>query len=423
MTPTGGGQIEAQTVEKGKTVTKPEDPTKEGVGFGGWLLDGKLYDFSKPVTSNITLKAAWGIASSGNNFYQSLEEAIQATQTGTIKLLTDINATSQIVISNSDLILDMNKKTISNTTDIWNESNDSWSFISVQENAKLTITGNGIFDAKENDCYAIDIRDGGKLLIENGIYKGNCHAIYVYEGSLFVNGGEFSVKQKYSVDKPDEFVLNCYDPNYKRKDLESEPNIREYTGPANIEVSGGIFHGFNPGNCQAEGSETDFLKAGYKSVEAETGIYTVVPLTQEGSLTDYIDILNIIGCATNKVMTTESYASDPSLTIGTIDTIDNNTELFIFFNETEVVLQPTELLNWDVDTNSQVTVILDGKISKRHTIDTDNTFGVIDFRRNTSIDRVLHKIYASGNNTADYCIIDDVIINDIEEYNPPIINQ
>ena len=46
-------------VEEGEIVSKPADPTREGYTFGGWLLDGEAYDFSKPVTSDITLTAKW----------------------------------------------------------------------------------------------------------------------------------------------------------------------------------------------------------------------------------------------------------------------------------------------------------------------------------------------------------------------------
>ena len=55
----GGSAVTAQTVEDGKTATKPADPTKEGYIFKGWYLGSDKYDFSKPVTGNITLTAKW----------------------------------------------------------------------------------------------------------------------------------------------------------------------------------------------------------------------------------------------------------------------------------------------------------------------------------------------------------------------------
>ena len=49
----------AQTVVEDGTATAPKAPTKEGYTFAGWQLDGKKYDFSKPVTEDITLVAKW----------------------------------------------------------------------------------------------------------------------------------------------------------------------------------------------------------------------------------------------------------------------------------------------------------------------------------------------------------------------------
>lgn len=58
----GGTAVEAQTVEKDITATKPTDPTREGYTFGGWYSDNECtmsYNFSTPVTENLTLYAKW----------------------------------------------------------------------------------------------------------------------------------------------------------------------------------------------------------------------------------------------------------------------------------------------------------------------------------------------------------------------------
>ena len=46
-------------MEDGRTVGRPADPTRDGHTFAGWLLDGRPYDFSTPVTGDIILDAAW----------------------------------------------------------------------------------------------------------------------------------------------------------------------------------------------------------------------------------------------------------------------------------------------------------------------------------------------------------------------------
>ena len=55
----GGSKVDSQTVENGKRVSKPSDPTKDGYQFAGWQLHGKNYDFDDPVTDDITLVAQW----------------------------------------------------------------------------------------------------------------------------------------------------------------------------------------------------------------------------------------------------------------------------------------------------------------------------------------------------------------------------
>ena len=55
----GGSKVESQTVKKGNKVVEPKDPTKEGYTFVEWQLNNTKYDFSKEVTSNLTLQAKW----------------------------------------------------------------------------------------------------------------------------------------------------------------------------------------------------------------------------------------------------------------------------------------------------------------------------------------------------------------------------
>ena len=46
-------------VVSGEKVSKPTNPTKDGHTFVEWLLDNQTYDFSKPVTRDITLVARY----------------------------------------------------------------------------------------------------------------------------------------------------------------------------------------------------------------------------------------------------------------------------------------------------------------------------------------------------------------------------
>lgn len=55
----GGTAVEEQKVTDGEAVSKPADPTKENYVLYYWSKDGVEYDFSAPVTQNLTLNAEW----------------------------------------------------------------------------------------------------------------------------------------------------------------------------------------------------------------------------------------------------------------------------------------------------------------------------------------------------------------------------
>ena len=57
-----GSAVAAQKVEDGKAATRPADPTREGYTFAGWYSDAECtqaYDFSTPVSGDVTLYAKW----------------------------------------------------------------------------------------------------------------------------------------------------------------------------------------------------------------------------------------------------------------------------------------------------------------------------------------------------------------------------
>ena len=186
---------------------------------------------------------------------------------GNIKVDSSFDAGNDALAVNKDTVLDMNGKTISNTADIWDESKADWSLISARNGAKLTITGNGTFKAKENDSFTVDVQDGATVTIEDGTFIGNIHAVYVYEGTANIKGGFYAVQQKYTdPNKADGFVLNCYDAN-------------RTNGTAKIIVTGGTFVNFNPADCWAEGEHTNFVADGYSVISEQHGAdtwYTVV---------------------------------------------------------------------------------------------------------------------------------------------------
>lgn len=186
---------------------------------------------------------------------------------GVVALANDLVLDCTLSVpAGKEVVIDLNGKTIRNTADLWDVPNtiaNNWSLLSVK-GGTLTIKGAGTLQAKENDCYAVDVQDGGTVVIEDGTYVGNIHAVYVQKGTAEIRGGKYSIQQTYpEAAKAYGFVLNCYDANRKN-------------GTAKILVSGGEFVKFNPADCAAEGAGTNFVIAGYKSVASGTDVWKVV---------------------------------------------------------------------------------------------------------------------------------------------------
>ena len=198
---------------------------------------------------------------------------------GEAKLTEDVVLGETVVVEpGKEVVLDLNGKTVSNTADLWNESIASWSLLSVR-GGSLTIKGAGTLQAKENDCFAVDVQDGGTVVIEDGTYVGNVHAVYVYEGTAEIKGGKYSIQQLSSNPDPYGYVLNCYDKNREN-------------GIAKIIVTGGEFVKFNPGDCAAEGAHTNFLADGYKSTQIGDSYFVtkadVTPVANQEGFEDVI---------------------------------------------------------------------------------------------------------------------------------------
>ena len=55
----GGSAVVAQEIADGSTATEPTDPTKEGYEFNGWNDGESAFNFTTPITEDITLTAQW----------------------------------------------------------------------------------------------------------------------------------------------------------------------------------------------------------------------------------------------------------------------------------------------------------------------------------------------------------------------------
>lgn len=193
--------------------------------------------------------------------YSTLADAVAAAQDGqTVRLLADVEQNTQLTI-NKSITLDLNGKTIRNTEDIWGDTANA--ILSITSGAKVTITGNGIMDAKENDCYTINVAKGD-LTIENGTFYGNVSVVQVEEGTLSVKGGTFDLHQKW--EGSSKYLFNCIDSEFT-------------SGNATVAISGGTFVGFDPNvspEQKVDGKTPSFAAPGVGITKNENGSFTAV---------------------------------------------------------------------------------------------------------------------------------------------------
>ena len=216
--------------------------------------------------------------------YDTLSQAIAALEDkgGTIKLLQDINAPSMNYRITENITIDLNGHNIT--------GNGAEGVFYVYTSGHLTITGDGVITAVENNKAAIAVQvysEKAKVTLEGGTYKQKItnindphfDLIYVYYGTAEIKGGT------YDGATPD-WTLNCKDENYQSKE-------------AKIEVTGGTFVGFDPANNTAEGEGTNFVPAGYVSTKGADGKFIVTEVKvaevngkQYGTLSEAIAAAN-----------------------------------------------------------------------------------------------------------------------------------
>ena len=193
--------------------------------------------------------------------YSTLADAVAAAENGqTVRLLADAEQNTQLTIGKS-ITLDLNGKTIRNTKDIWGDNANA--ILSIKNGAKVTITGNGTIDAKENDCYTINVAKGD-LTIENGTFYGNVSVVQVEEGTLSIKGGTFDLHQKW--EGSSKYLFNCIDSEFT-------------SGNAKVAISGGTFVGFDPNvspEQKVDGKAPSFAAPGVGITRNENGSFTAV---------------------------------------------------------------------------------------------------------------------------------------------------
>ena len=216
---------------------------------------------TKNADGTYGVKEGHYVAEIGSKKYETLADAIRLAAKGqTVRLLADVEQNTQLAI-NKSITLDLNGKTIRNTKDIWGDNANA--ILSIKNGAKVTITGNGTIDAKENDCYTINVAKGD-LTIENGTFYGNVSVVQVEEGTLSVKGGTFDLHQKW--EGSSKYLFNCIDSEFT-------------SGNAKVAISGGTFVGFDPNvspEQKVDGKTPSFAAPGVGITRNEDGSFTAV---------------------------------------------------------------------------------------------------------------------------------------------------
>ena len=139
----------AQTVNDGETATGPEALSETGWTFGGWTLNGVAYDFTTPVTANITLVAVWteevpeGVeADDGNgNQFTVLAATVEALEALNIEPLATVPGTT-ITYAQADALglLDLTTGDVEDVPDATIEITENGVEVTMGEGAKAGYT-------------------------------------------------------------------------------------------------------------------------------------------------------------------------------------------------------------------------------------------------------------------------------------------
>lgn len=105
----GGNSVSNQIINKDGTITKPQDPVRDGYKFLGWYSNNVLFDFNTPITKNLELIAKWEKAK---------DNSTTATTTTTKKNDTTSSTTKKTTTKKNDITnTTTTKKTTTNTTE------------------------------------------------------------------------------------------------------------------------------------------------------------------------------------------------------------------------------------------------------------------------------------------------------------------
>lgn len=186
----GDADYAKQILTSGKTATRPDDPTKPGYIFDSWrTADGTPWDYTTPVTADMTLTAHWTINTRDVTNEQELTDALTGISVGQIRLTADIDISQDLSVTRA-VILDLNGHVLRQIT------NNCVSF-KVESGGDLTLidsnpTAEHRFTPDSDGLWVWD-ETGGTKTVKGGVITGNAQgrsgSIHVEEGTFTMTAG------------------------------------------------------------------------------------------------------------------------------------------------------------------------------------------------------------------------------------------
>ncbi|MDR2576337.1 MAG: InlB B-repeat-containing protein [Treponema sp.] len=181
----GGSSVASQTINSSGTATRPANPTRSGYTFVDWYGDSRLntvYDFSTPVTGDITLYAKWDedvqvdptkVTSGADSGPGTLRQAITNAADGSTIVVDSsvgtIELTGRLEIS-KNLTIEGNGVTITRNSE-WTTVDDNSQLLYTMLKM-VTIKRIHFKGAKSTDIGSA-IYNSGALNLESCIFSGN----------------------------------------------------------------------------------------------------------------------------------------------------------------------------------------------------------------------------------------------------------
>lgn len=266
----GGSIVSSQTVESGKTVTKPSNPTKTGYDFLAWYNGSTAFDFNTKITSNITLTAMWKKKASN--------EIITTTYIVTFDSNGGSAVSSQVVESGNTAIRPTSPTRSGYTFAGWYNGNAAFDFnTKITSNITLTAKWNATntismytvtFNSDGGSTVASQIVESGKMVTKPsdptkfgydfvGWYNGN--TAFNFNTKITSNitlTAKWKVSKNLYLEKNIDLIpnsTNISDMQKNTESLQNAINIVSENGGGNVIIPSGTYY-FSQGGSSSRGS-------------------------------------------------------------------------------------------------------------------------------------------------------------------------